>query len=108
MVWILIPLYLVDCQTGGQKLPVLDALQGEKETGCANERIHAVGIGAPCPVGALLEQPAGVRPGGVAEVLALKRRFSKRGLDAKDLGIKWQPQFVRRHHDGRSVAELEV
>ncbi|BCW50988.1 hypothetical protein StoSoilB13_33300 (plasmid) [Arthrobacter sp. StoSoilB13] len=108
MVRVLVPLYLMDGQAGRQKLPVLDALQGKEETGCANERIHSIGIGAPCPVGALLEQPAGVRPCGVAVILAFKGRFAKRGLYPQDLGIGWQAQLFRRHHDGRSITELDV
>jgi hypothetical protein len=98
----------VDGQAGRQKLPVLDALQGQEEAGCTDERIHAIGIGAPGPVGALLEQPARVRTSSVAEILAFKGRFAKRGLYPKDLGIEWQPQFLARHHDGRSIAELDI
>ena len=88
VVWILVPLHEVDGQAGRQKLPVLDALQGKEEAGCADERIHAIGIRAPCAVGALLEKPAGVRPSGVTEVLAFKGRFAKGGLYPKDLGVE--------------------
>jgi hypothetical protein len=108
VVRILVPLHAVDGNAGRQSLPVLDVFQGKEEAGCADKGIHAIGVGAPGAIGALLEQAPRIRPCGVTVVLALKRRFAKCGLNAKDPGIGGQGQLFRRRHNGGGVPESVV